>query len=244
MLPRPKTVFVLLAAAIVSADLLWNQFSMIRPRMYQLWQWTAPRVGFPVNDLSSEKYLTSIENATGAFEIAADRPIFLNRTVSTAPQSYASAGFDTDVLGTTTPEAQEKKWIEVDISKQHLYAHEGDKVVFDFPVSTGKWAPTPEGEFRIWIKLRYHRMIGGSLDLGTFYDLPNVPYVMYFYQGYGLHGAYWHNNFGQPMSHGCVNISIPDSRKVFEWAGPVMEPDATQAKPTAENPGTRVVVHS
>src|SRR3989344_8570541 len=102
MLPRPKTVFVLLAAAIVSADLLWNQFSMIRPRMYQLWQWTAPRVGFPVNDLSSEKYLTSTENATGPFEIAADRRIFLNRTVSTTPQSYASAGFDTDVLGTTT----------------------------------------------------------------------------------------------------------------------------------------------
>lgn len=51
---------------------------------------------------------------------------------------------------------------------------------------------------------------------GPGYDLPNVPYTMYFYQGYGLHGTYWHNNFGTPMSHGCVNMPTP------ERAGPLM----------------------
>ena len=50
------------------------------------------------------------------------------------------------------------------------------------------------------------------------YDLPNVPYVMYFYRGYGLHGTYWHNNFGTPMSHGCVNLTLADAKWLYEWA--------------------------
>jgi lipoprotein-anchoring transpeptidase ErfK/SrfK len=53
---------------------------------------------------------------------------------------------------------------------------------------------------------------------GPGYYLPNVPYTMYFYGGYGLHGTYWHNNFGTPMSHGCVNLSTADSGWLFDWA--------------------------
>ena len=59
----------------------------------------------------------------------------------------------------------------------------------------------------------------GFTDMaGPGYYLPDVPYTMYFYRGYGLHGTYWHNNFGTPMSHGCVNMRTPDARWLFYWA--------------------------
>ena len=68
-------------------------------------------------------------------------------------------------------------------------------------------------------------MVGGSRALGTYYDLPNVPHIMYFYnentpkwKGYGIHGAYWHNNFGHPKSHGCVNLQLGDAELLFNWA--------------------------
>lgn len=50
------------------------------------------------------------------------------------------------------------------------------------------------------------------------YFLPAVPYVMYFHGNYGLHGTYWHNNFGQPMSHGCVNLPTDAAQWLFNWA--------------------------
>ena len=78
---------------------------------------------------------------------------------------------------------------------------------------------------------------------GPNYYLPDVPYTMYFYGGYGLHGTYWHNNFGQPMSHGCVNLETGNAQKLFEWAEPVVPPGQTQVTASADNPGTLVVVH-
>lgn len=105
------------------------------------------------------------------------------------------------------------RWIDVDLSQQMVYAYSGDTVVNSFLVSTGTWmTPTVTGKYKIWIKLRYSDMSGPD------YYLPNVPYVMYFYKGYGFHGTYWHNNFGTPMSHGCVNLSIPDSEWLYNFA--------------------------
>jgi len=92
-------------------------------------------------------------------------------------------------------------------------AYEGNTPVRTFIVSTGVAAhPTVIGRFHIYIKLRYDRMVGPG------YDLPNVPYVMYFYEGYSLHGTYWHHNFGTPMSHGCVNMYTPDAEWLYYWA--------------------------
>lgn len=113
--------------------------------------------------------------------------------------------------------AQGAKRVEVDLTKQRLYAYEGGTLVYNFLISSGKWYRTPTGEFKPWIKLRSTRMAGGSRALGTYYNLPNVPYVVYFYQGYGIHGTYWHNNFGRPMSHGCVNVSIPNMALLYNW---------------------------
>jgi lipoprotein-anchoring transpeptidase ErfK/SrfK len=104
-------------------------------------------------------------------------------------------------------------WIDVNLSQQRLYAYEGDTVVNSFLVSTGTWLhPTVTGQYHIYVKLRYTDMIGPD------YYLPNVPYTMYFYQSYGLHGTYWHHNFGTPMSHGCVNLSIPDSEWLYNFS--------------------------
>jgi len=120
--------------------------------------------------------------------------------------------------------AQEKR-VEINLSEQKLQAFSGDEKVFDFVISTGKpWWPTPTGTFYPWIKLRLAGMQGGSVTYGTYYNLLNVPYVIYFgnnevpnWRGYGLHGTYWHNNFGYPMSHGCVNLKTPDMEKLYYW---------------------------
>jgi lipoprotein-anchoring transpeptidase ErfK/SrfK len=107
----------------------------------------------------------------------------------------------------------EENWVDVDLSGQTVYAMHGDQVVNSFIVSTGLWPNvTVTGEYRIYVKYRYADMYGDD------YYLSNVPYVMYFYKGYGLHGTYWHNNFGQPMSHGCVNLRTPDAGWLFDFA--------------------------
>ena len=105
------------------------------------------------------------------------------------------------------------RWIDVNLSTQSVYAYEGDTVVNSFIVSTGtRYTPTVTGKFKIWIKLKSTSMSGPG------YYLPNVPYVMYFYKGYGLHGTYWHSNFGTPMSHGCVNLRTSDAEWLYYWA--------------------------
>lgn len=104
-------------------------------------------------------------------------------------------------------------WIEVDLSSQTSHAYIGKAWVRSFIVSTGTWQhPTVTGVYRIYVKYRYANMSGPD------YFLPNVPYVMYFYKGYGLHGTYWHQNFGFPMSHGCVNYTIADAAWLFDFA--------------------------
>lgn len=105
------------------------------------------------------------------------------------------------------------RWIDVDLTNQAVYAYEGDVMVNSFIVSTGTWlTPTVVGQYKVYVKYRYADMHGPG------YFLPDVPYVMYFYKGYGLHGTYWHNNFGHPMSHGCVNLRTDDAGWLFDWA--------------------------
>lgn len=113
-----------------------------------------------------------------------------------------------------------ERWVYVNLSEQRLYAYEGDTLVNSFVVSTGTWqTPTVTGKYKIWIKLRSSSMSGPG------YYLPDVPYIMYFYKGYGIHGTYWHNNFGTPMSHGCVNMTIADAEWVYNFTsvGTVVE---------------------
>ncbi len=165
------------------------------------------------------------------------------------PPLLASLETEQKVLGTGV--SADEKRIEVDLTHQKVYAFEGSRKVYEFVVSTGKWARTPTGEFRIWAKLKSTRMSGGNPAIGTYYNLPNVPWVMFFgggdvanSRGFSLHGTYWHNNFGHPMSHGCVNMKIPDSQTLFEWANPtITNPKAWSTNATSDNPGTKVVIY-
>jgi lipoprotein-anchoring transpeptidase ErfK/SrfK len=106
-----------------------------------------------------------------------------------------------------------KRWILVDISNQALTAWEGSNPVYAVKVSTGKKkTPTLIGAFNVQTKHRKTRMRGAD------YDVPNVPYVMYYHGGYGIHGAYWHRSFGTPVSHGCVNVAPNHAKWLYDWA--------------------------
>ena len=106
-----------------------------------------------------------------------------------------------------------EKWIDVNLSEQMLYAYEGDTIVGAFLVSTGMAdTPTVTGHYNVYVKIPYARMTGPG------YDLADVPYTMYFYKGYGIHGTYWHSNFGTPMSHGCVNMETGQAGWLYDWA--------------------------
>lgn len=130
--------------------------------------------------------------------------------------------------------ADGQKWIDVDLSSQRLVAYEGNKAVYWAVISSGLPAtPTVKGRFNIYVKYRSTTMSGPG------YYLTNVPYTMYFYRGYGLHGTYWHNNFGHPMSHGCVNLKTPDAKWLFDWTLPYVPAGSNSASGT----GTLVVIH-
>jgi lipoprotein-anchoring transpeptidase ErfK/SrfK len=107
----------------------------------------------------------------------------------------------------------EGRWIDVDISEQRVTAYDGDQAIQSFIVSTGVAAyPTVIGQFRVYVKYTAADMAGPG------YYLPDVPYTMYFYKGYALHGTYWHSNFGTPMSHGCVNLRTSEAQWLFNFA--------------------------
>lgn len=185
--------------------------------------------------------------SNGNFDESANFAMFNNEVIDYPRTSLAQAIktttiSQTRVLGTTNA-AGEEKWIDVSLDEQKLRAYEGSTVVKEFLISSGKWAATPKGDFRIWYKTRAQVMKGGSKELGTYYYLPNVPSNMFFYQGYAVHGAYWHNNFGQPMSHGCVNAPLAEVAELFEWTGPVVPPGTNALRASVDNPGTRVYVH-
>lgn len=117
-----------------------------------------------------------------------------------------------------TAPADGRRWIEVNLSDQTLIAWQGDVAVMHTTISSGLPAtPTVTGRFRIGTKYSSQRMTGPG------YDLPGVPWVMYFYGGYAIHGAYWHNNFGSPMSHGCVNVEPGEAQLLYDWAPPGTE---------------------
>lgn len=187
-----------------------------------------------------------VATSNGNFDESANLAVFDGQVIDYPKTSLAQANFtnpkDAAVLGTSNSTGAEK-WIEVSLEQQKLRAWEGNEIVMEFPISSGLWTPTPKGEFNIWYKTRYQRMKGGSQDLGTYFDLPNVPNNMFFYKGFAIHGAYWHNNFGQPMSHGCVNSPLAQISQLFEWSGPVIPPGKNAIRASAENPGTRVYIH-
>ncbi len=146
----------------------------------------------------------------------------------------------------------EDKRIEVNLTTQVLTAFERDKVMLKTNISSGITTvrsnpkalstKTPSGEFRILSKYPSKHMGNGNLFAGPEdYELPGVPWTCFFHEaGYAFHGTYWHDNFGTPMSRGCVNMRIEEAKWLFRWVRPLHEPDRIYTP----GYGTRVVITS
>jgi len=139
----------------------------------------------------------------------------------------------------------EEKRIEVSLTEQWVQCYEGGDPVFITKVSTGRrfddgsyW--TPEGEFMTFRKRGSRHMTAGNLASG--YDLPGVPWVSYITEdGVSFHGTYWHNDFGNPRSHGCINMTPQAAKWLFRWTRPVVP---SQEKEVWLDYGTYVAIRS
>lgn len=116
--------------------------------------------------------------------------------------------------------ATSTKRIIIDLSEEKLYAYDGDKLFMEELISTGlEFTPTPKGTFTIF-KMTPSRFMQGPIPgvSDQKYDLPGVPWNLYFTAGGAvIHGTYWHDKFGKPWSHGCVNLSPQNAKKLYSW---------------------------
>lgn len=157
--------------------------------------------------VAPDTYLRYPERVTSEWYVAAD-----------VVQLLQAEG-ETEITPTTPPVTN--KNIVVDRSDQKLYAYENDKLFMEVQISTGlELTPTPRGNFMVYKKTPSRYMQGPLPGISDqYYDLPGVPWNLYFTpEGGVIHGAYWHNNFGQPWSHGCVNLSPELARELYHWA--------------------------
>jgi hypothetical protein len=154
-----------------------------------------------------------------------------------------------DDLTPISPDVTQKR-IDVDVTRQSMSCYEGETEVYYCRVSTGakfnaageavdEWA-TPIGEHPIWRKVISLHMSGGTTGGG--YDLPGIGWSTLFVgNGVAIHSTFWHNNFGVPMSHGCVNAKPADAHFIFRWTTPFVPYDPGDV--TISMPGgTRVRV--
>jgi len=155
-----------------------------------------------------DKTILYPERVKGGWYVAVD---------ATSVQSFENAG-DEEITKTT---ATTTKRIVIDLAKEILYAYDGNNLFMQEPISTGlDFTPTPTGVFRVFRKTPSRYMQGPIPGVSTqVYDSPGVPWDLYFTAGgAAIHGAYWHDHFGQPWSHGCVNLSPPQAKKLYAWA--------------------------
>ncbi len=151
-----------------------------------------------------------------------------------------------DELSPLSPDVSEdRKHIYVDTATQSVTAFEDDKaVLFARCSSGGKGTKTPLGDFQTFHKgPTIHMTNDGAADAGHGYDLPGVPWVSFFTgTGDSFHGTYWHNDYGQPRSHGCVNLLPADAKFIYRWTRPVVPTDTQYLYEPGQ--GTRVEIVS
>lgn len=149
-------------------------------------------------------------------------------------------------LGLLDPQVSEAdKHVFVDLPSQSVTAFEGDApVLVARCASGGKGTRTPAGTFRTYHKgPSVHMSNDGEAGAGRPYDLPGVPWVSFFTgTGISFHGTYWHNDYGQPRSHGCVNLTPADAKFIYRWTRPEVPPATSYLHLPGE--GTRVEIVS
>jgi LysM repeat protein len=165
----------------------------------------------PGENLSSiaVRYGTSVAALARANGIANPNHIYVGQRLAIGSGGVASSA---PQPAPSQPAASSGRWIDINLSTQTLTAYEGSTPVMSTLISSGSTFVTPTGTYSILYHVRSQRMSGPG------YDLPNVPWVMYFTnRGHAIHGAYWHNNFGQPMSHGCVNVPLGEAEWLYNF---------------------------
>lgn len=146
-------------------------------------------------------------------------------------------------LSLLSPEVpEEQKSIVVDLSTQMVTAFEGEKLVFSQRCSSGsKGTETPKGEFRTYHKGASMHMTNEGDSIEQIYNLPGVPWCSFFTgAGNAFHGTYWHNDYGRPRSHGCVNLPSEAAKFIFRWSRPNVPPDTDYLHLPGE--GTKVQI--
>lgn len=117
--------------------------------------------------------------------------------------------------------AADGRWIEVDLTQQTLTVFDEGRMIFATLVSTGRergW--TGPGTYTIYHTTEKHGLLSPDpATIGNYY-LEDVPWILYYQGSWALHGAYWHDAFGRPNSHGCVNLSLADAHWLYTWAQP------------------------
>ena len=205
-------------------------------------------------DFTNRLYYGSVHWILGVDEGPDKKPWYRIKDESNSAIYYVPAIhvrlFRDDELIPITPEVPfNDKRIEVELSSQTLKCFEYDQVVFETKISsgvpsiyTGEGIPTrtPSGEFNVQVKMPSKHMGDGNLtsDLQA-YELVGVPWNCFFTtQGHAFHGTYWHDNFGVPMSHGCINMRIDEAKWLFLWATPI----ATYDREDTRNRGTNIII--
>lgn len=167
----------------------------------------------------SWQQIASVNNITNTDHIYYGQQLYIpvsenSPAINTSTlEPLSDPGITTEIEGAPAPIDTISKHIIVDLSDSRVYAYDNGELVYSVLGSMGLPAtPTVQGDFKI-----YHRYDSQTMS-GPGYYLPGVQWVQYFYQGYALHGAYWHNNWGQPMSHGCVNLPNEAALWLYNFA--------------------------
>ena len=140
----------------------------------------------------------------------------------------------------------DEKWIEIDLFEQTIAAYEGSRMVYATMISSGRTATaTPTGLYRVYYKVREGKMSNPDVEDGspTWYYIEDVPWTLYFHEGYSIHAAFWHDAFGFLRSHGCVNLTPRDSEWFFHWSDPAMPEGLETLHIGSGSPSTWVWAH-
>jgi len=146
---------------------------------------------------------------------------------------------------------ENERWVDVDVSEQTLVVFEGDRPLYATLISSGKESrikekdhSTPRGMWRVREKHTVSTMDGNGTAAGDMpYSIEDVPYILYFHKSYATHGAFWHQNFGTQMSHGCINLAPLDAKWLYFNTAPAVPSGMHGAWSSEARPGSWVVVH-
>jgi lipoprotein-anchoring transpeptidase ErfK/SrfK len=184
-------------------------------------RWLEPRAAVPVLDAASSR----LRIGDGAW-------------VDAALVRVAEASEPPPLTG------ERERWVDVDVDRQTLVAYEGATPVYATLISSGsKKFPSETGIFRVWVKFAETDMNGQMGDDAP-YSVATVPWTQFYAKDLALHTAYWHDKFGTPQSHGCINLSPVDARFLYFWTSPHVPEGWSMAHGIVEQPGSMVRVRS